>query len=275
MLLFDALVSRIPFLHCVSGPPWSVYIKMNFFLSLKTTVWTLLTLVCVFFTGSYLMPAQRDIHALMNDRLLFEWVSEVAKVNLGATWWFFVSLTGLALLTVNTVVCSIHAVRGKWSRRDFLLRISPQIVHVGFLFLLLAHLLGAGWGYRLSGALPEGTTVRVPEERILRLHTVNVETGEGGIPVGWSAAVQLFEKERLIASGTLGPNKPLFYDGMGVYLKSFGFDPVPHAVLLVNRDPGAVWALVGAILFMIGMVTLLVLKWKSMIRPQRLRDTGQ
>ncbi len=60
------------------------------------------------------------------------------------------------LLTVNTLVCSLQAVRGRWSREDFLLRISPQIVHIGFLFILLAHLLGAGSGYKVSGMLPEG-----------------------------------------------------------------------------------------------------------------------
>lgn len=235
----------------------------NFFLSLKTTVWTLLVLVCVFFAGSYLMPARRDVHELMNDRLLFDWVSGVAAGNIAATWWFFISLTGLVLLTINTLVCSLQAVRSRWPRQDFLLRISPQVVHTGFLFILLAHLLGAGWGYRLSGALPEGASVRVPDDRMLHLLSMSVETDDRGAPTGWSASVQLFENDRMVAEGTLGPNRPLFYDGMGIYLKSFGFEPVPHAFLLVNRDPGAVWALVGSLLFMLGTMTLLVLKWKK------------
>lgn len=235
----------------------------NFFLSLKTTVWTLLALVCVFFAGSYLMPAYRDVHALMNDRLLFDWVFEVAAGNIVATWWFFISLAGLILLTINTLVCSLQAVRSRWTREDFLLRVSPQVVHIGFLFILLAHLLGAGWGYRLSGALPEGASARVPDDRVLRLLSMSVETDDRGATAGWSAAVQLFENNRVVAEGTLGPNRPLFYGGMGIYLKSFGFEPVPHAFLLVNRDPGAIWALVGSVLFMLGTVTLLVLKWKK------------
>jgi cytochrome c biogenesis protein ResB len=235
----------------------------SFFLSLKTTVWTLLVLVCAFFIGSSMMPVHREIYAPMNDRLLFDWVSETASGNLWATWWFFAAFAGLILLTINTISCSIQAVKGRWSRTDFLLRISPQVVHIGFLFILLAHLMGAGWGYRLSGLLPEGATAGLPENRALMLQGVRVETDEKGFLEGWTAAVTVFEGDSPAASGTLGPNRPLLYDGVGVYLKSFGFEPAPYALLMVNKDPGAVWALVGSILFMIGSVTLLVLKWKK------------
>ena len=32
---------------------------------------------------------------------------------------------------------------------------------------------------------------------------------------------------------------------------------------MVNKDPGAIWALVGSVLFMLGSITLLALKWKK------------
>lgn len=235
----------------------------NFFLSLKTTVWTLLALVCIFFVGSYMMPVHREVYAGMNDQLLFDWVMTTASGNLWSTWWFFASVAGLVLLTANTIACSVQAVKGKWSRTDFFLRISPQVVHIGFLFILLAHVLGAGWGYRLSGALPEGAGVRLPEGRDLALRHVRVETDDRGFLSGWSADVSLFDKGQVVATGTLGPNSPLLYRGVGIYLKSFGFEPAPYALLLVNKDPGAVWALVGAVLFTLGSGTLLALKWKK------------
>ena len=234
----------------------------SFFFSLKTTVWTLLALVCVFFAGSYLMPVYREVHASMNDRLLFDWASEIALGRPAASWWFFASLAGLALLTINTLACSVQTVRGRWTREDLFLRLSPQVVHLGFLFILLAHLLGAGWGYRLSGALPEGAAAALPQDRVLRLLSVSVETNERGMPVGWSADVQVLENGDVVAAGALGPNHPLLYDGVGVYLKSFGFEPVRYAYLLVHRDPGALWALAGSLLFMLGSGTLLALKWK-------------
>ena len=55
----------------------------NFFLSLKTTVWTLFVLVCLFFVGSYMMPAHREVFAPMNDDILFRWVNRIASGSLG------------------------------------------------------------------------------------------------------------------------------------------------------------------------------------------------
>ncbi len=234
----------------------------NFFFSLKTTVWTLFILVCLFFLGSYMMPAHREIFSSMNDVLLFRWAEDVAVRSMGETWWFFAAVVGLALLTVNTIVCSLQAIKGRWSRNDFLLRLSPQVIHTGFLFILLAHLLGAGWGYKLSGMMPEGAYARLPEDRGLYLRQVHVQTDTEGYMKNWAADVSVYENGEIVKSGTLGPNRPLFYKGAGIYLKSLSFEGGPAAFLLIAKDPGAVWALVGGGLFLIGSVTLLALKWK-------------
>ncbi len=234
----------------------------RFFSSLKTAVWTLVALICVFFLGSYLLPAYREVHGGMNEQLLFQWVSESAASHPWAASWFFLSLAGLVLLTINTLVCSWQAIKGRWTRRDFLLRIAPQIVHIGFLFILLAHLLGAGWGYRLSGGLAVERSARLPDNRILLLNDLRPQTDESGRLTDWAAVVSLYEGERRVAGGELGPNRPLFYRGMGVYLKGLDQDR-PIAYLMVNKDPGALWALVGAVLFMIGASVIVVLKWKQ------------
>ncbi len=235
----------------------------NFFLSLKTTVWTLFGLVCLFFIGSYLMPVHRDIFSPMNDDLLFSWMKTAALENISQSWWFFAALTGLVLLTINTITCSIQAIKGKWTRSDFLIRISPQVIHIGFLFILLAHLLSAGWGYKLSGMMPEGAYAPLPDDLALRLNQIHVQADTRGDMTDWSAEASLYKNDQLVKSGTLGPNSPLFYRGIGIYLKSLNFDRGPAAVLVIAKDPGAVWALVGGILFMLGSITLLALKWKK------------
>ncbi len=243
--------------------PAAVNRMKNFFLSLKTTVWTLLALICLFFVGSYMMPVHRSIFASINDDLLFHWVVRVASVAIPSTWWFFASVVGLAVLTINTLACSINALSGKWARSDFFLRISPQVIHLGFLFILLAHLLGAGWGYKLSGALPEGSYARLPDGKTVHLRSVQADINPQGRPDGWSAEVTLYDDNDPIATGTLGPNRPLLYGGIGIYMKSFELEPRPNAVLLVAKDPGALWALAGSALFVLGTITLLVLKWKN------------
>lgn len=235
----------------------------NFFLSLKTAVWTLFILVCLFFIGSALMPADRRLFGLMNEDLLLRWAIGPALERPWQTWWFFASVAGLVLLTINTLVCSLQAVRGRWSRADFLLRVSPQIVHIGFLFILLAHLLSAASGYKLSGAMPEGGFARLPEGRGLLLRQIHVKTDGAGYLQDWAAAVSLYEKEVVVKSGSLGPNKPLFYKGTGIYLKNVSYDNGPGAFIMIAKDPGAVWALIGGILFMLGSGALVVLKWKN------------
>jgi cytochrome c biogenesis protein ResB len=233
----------------------------NFLLSLKTAVWTLFVLFYLFLIGSYMLPVHRRVFGPMNDNLLFHWVKNVAADNVRQTWWFFAALVGLLLLTLNTIFCSIHAVWRKWSRNDFLLRISPQVIHVGFLFILLAHLLGACWGYKLSGMMPEGAYAPLPEGLALQLNKIQVQTDALGLMTDWSVEASLYENNHLVKSGTLGPNSPLFYGGTGFYLKSLNFDRGPAALLFIARDPGAIWALVGGVLFTLGSIALLALKW--------------
>lgn len=235
----------------------------NFFLSLKTAVWTLFVLVCLFFIGSYMMPVNRDIFSPMNEDILLNWAERTAVRYLWQTWWFFAALGGLVLLTVNTLVCSYQAIKGKWSGSDFLLRISPQVIHAGFLLILLAHLFSAALGYKLSGFLPEGGSGRLPENRALSLQEIRVQTDSRGYMMDWAASIAIYENDAPVHSGLLGPNKPVFYRGVGVYLKSLNFEAGPAAYLIVVKDPGAFWALAGGILFMAGTAILLALKWKK------------
>jgi cytochrome c biogenesis protein ResB len=235
----------------------------KFFLSLKTTVWTLFILVCLFFVGSYMMPAHREIFSPMNEGILLDWTREIAIADPWHTWWFFAALVALVLLTANTLVCSLQAVRGKWSRSEFFLRVSPQIIHAGFLLILLAHLLSAVSGYKLSGMLPEGAVARLPGGLALGLQKVDVQTDPQGFMTDWNAEVSIYKKGEIVQRGVLAPNKPVFYQGIAIYLKSLSFETGPAAVLLVAEDPGAPWALAGGILFILGSSVLLLLKWKQ------------
>jgi len=53
------------------------------------------------------------------------------------------------------------------------------------------------------------------------------------------------------------PNVPFFHDGYGIYLKDVALSPAPVALLEVHREPGALVALSGALLFTLGNLMLL------------------
>jgi hypothetical protein len=54
----------------------------------------------------------------------------------------------------------------------------------------------------------------------------------------------------------------VFHRGVGVYVKDLRAFPHKMVLLEVSREPGAIWALGGSILFMTGTIALLMLKMK-------------
>ena len=65
--------------------------------------------------------------------------------------------------------------------------------------------------------------------------------------------------DRMLQQDIIKPNKPSIYKGLNVNVKNP--KPYPKTVFLqLNREPGAFWALVGGIVFMVGIVTLIGLK---------------
>lgn len=111
--------------------------------------------------------------------------------------------------------------------------------------------------------MPEGAYAPLPEDKALRLEHISIQTDVQGEMQDWTAEASLYENNQVVKSGRLGPNMPLFYDGVGIYLKSLNFDRGPAAILLIVKDPGAAWALMGGVLFMLGSLSLLVLKWRK------------
>lgn len=227
--------------------------------SLRLAVWLLAGTLLFLFAGSMILPARPDAYAGMNDALLFDWLRGVASNPLH--FWFWAVLLLLALLTVNTVVCSLDSLWKKRSGADFWLRISPQLMHLGFLLILLAHLLSASSGFRVSGTLARGSAGVLPDGKRLHVSRITMDSYPGGMPRAWWADVELRYGSQPAVRGTLGPNRPLFVDGVGVYLKSVRYGRQgPVAVLHASRDPGALWALAGACLFTAGNFILLFLK---------------
>ena len=111
--------------------------------------------------------------------------------------------------------------------------------------------------------LPEQVYAQIPGNRTLYIEKIHAKTDTAGYLEDWSANVAIYEKSERVKQGVLGPNKPLFHRGAGIYLKSISLRTRPVAFLMVNKDPGAFWALIGGILFTAGCAILLVLKWKK------------
>ncbi len=128
---------------------------LDFLLSLRTALWLLLALLCILLYGSFIMPLKEEFQTL-HEMPLFEWMTEN---SLDVVWWLWASVGVLSLLTANTLFCSIESVLKKRGTKNLLLILSPQVIHIGFLFILLAHLLSSYGSFSEAGFVARGTVV--------------------------------------------------------------------------------------------------------------------
>ncbi len=192
----------------------------------------------------------------INDLPLLRWLRETP---LALSWWLWVAIALLALLALNTVLCSIESVRMKYRRTGFLILIAPQVMHAGFLLIVLAHLFSAWGGYKQVMPVQEGGVITCPDGSRVQLANVSATMGPMGFPTDYSAEV------RAMAGGreevwTISPNHPYFYKGFGFYLKEVAVEPYRAALIEIHREPGADCAFAGALLFTIGNLALLYVR---------------
>jgi len=229
---------------------------LGFFISLRTAIWLLIGLICLLLLGSLVMPNHEEFLAL-HEVALFAWMQETP---MSITWWLWACIGVLSLLTANTLICSVESLIRKRESRQWLLIISPQVMHIGFLFILLAHLLSSYGSMKAITYAYQDSVFRLPNSLEVKFNKVNADVDASGYVTDWSADIEYFKDGRMLSQDRILPNGPSFKDGIGIYIKTVKVAPFPVAMIEVSREPGAPWALVGGVLFMAGMVTLLFLK---------------
>lgn len=225
----------------------------NLFISLEAGL-LLLALVC-FAMAAGSLTLSGDAAAALNSMQLFTWLREFSPAT---TWWLWLTIILLALLVFNTFCCSADTLFHRFGRNSIVAWLPPQLIHAGFLLIILAHLQSSLWGYKSSIEIREGTGFRLPDGMAVHMARVGAifsPTG-GDMPLGYSAL--LITTETAGQGGvTITPNHPWFSNGYGVYIKHAKPGRPPVALLEIHREPGAAMALAGAILFTIGNLLLL------------------
>jgi len=223
--------------------------------SIRTTNILLMSLMGLLIYGAVAMPLSPSFSGL-GSMALFDWLK---SAPLSAGWWLYGSIAVLFLLVINTVVCSIESVLRKRKGRQWLLTTAPQVIHAGFCFIMLAHLVSSYGGFHKDAVLYEGYGVRLGSGVEVSLKAVNTRV-ESGHLTDMKAEVLFRYPDGRVDEDTVSPNNPSFIDGTGLYLKRVILGPVPAALVQFSYDPGAPWALVGGLLFLSGIFTLVALK---------------
>lgn len=225
---------------------------IKFLLSLKTTAWLLCLLLILFFVGAFVMPSEESFQFIHSQPLLQWLIEQPARV----TWWLWGSVGILGILVFSTIFCSVDSLIKKRGAENLIAIISPQIIHAGFLFLLLAHLATSIGGFKSFGVAGEGTILGMPGNALLRIENINALADSSGYILDWSVNVE-YRLDGKTTKDLILPNKPFFRKGIGVYVKDVRVFPGKGILIEVSREPGAVWALIGAILSTTGILALL------------------
>ena len=231
---------------------------IGFFVSLKTSLWLLCLVIVLLLSGAFIMPGEKAFQSI-HSMPLIDWMRQQPVKS---TWWLWASMGLLIVLAANTLLCSIDSIAKKRKVTQWMLLISPQIVHIGFLFMLIAHLSSAVGGFKTFAVVAEGTALEMPDNSVLQIKGIAISFDSYGYLYDWAVDVEYRDNGQVLKQERLMPNKPVFHKGVGVYVKDLRAYPNKMVLLEVSREPGAIWALVGGVLFMAGTIALLVLKMK-------------
>lgn len=220
--------------------------------SLNLGLSTMICIMLVMAIGAFAIGEQSAI----NDISLFIWLSQAP---LTLSWWLWIVLVLMSLLAVNTILCSFETVRTRHAKTPLPRLLAPQLMHAGFLLMLLAHLFSAAGSSKEGGRVIEGSTVTLSDSSSVQFSSITGQVGKYGMPTVFQTTI-IHTVDSKKHTAIISPNHPYFYNGYGLYLKQVDFSPYPSAVMELHREPGANIALAGAVLFTFGNIVLLLVK---------------
>jgi len=233
----------------------------RFLISLNTlfVVFTICAVLAL--VGSLTLPANLAFFSGIDDTPLFKWLSDAG--NLKATWWIFVFIVVLALLATSMALCIVEDLRTGVSRKNILQKLSPQLIHLGTLFVLLGYLLTSAYGLRADVLIGKGETGAIGTNASLHLVDLNARTDENGYFTDWKAVLRFVKDGVESDTMVLRPVHPVRVGGYELFFKSIDMGDEQAALIRVCRDPGAGWALLGGALLLLGSLGLAYIRLRA------------
>jgi hypothetical protein len=218
--------------------------------SLTLGLWILCGVMLLMAAGSFLQGTESNI----NEVALLDWLLEVPVRE---SWWLWASIVLLAALALNTIICSAESLRMKWQKGFFVVRLAPQLIHLSFLFIMIAHLQTAYGGFKQVIQAEPGSLITFPDGSNIIFTDFAATYGKMGMPTAFSAALEI-RRGADAEAAVISPNHPLFHLGYGIYIKDIAPPPMKVALIEIHREPGALMALTGGMIFTVANLALLV-----------------
>jgi hypothetical protein len=230
----------------------------------------------------------------MSDIGLATWLETYGRHNIAHTAWFFVLLGLLALLCVNTFVCTTERVawlvkrRHRFGPRRLLFKFAPHVMHYAMIVILAGYLVSYLFSQVLdTRPLVPGKTMTLPGTQLQITFTgVDPEYYQSGRLPAFENRVLQPNAELLLTDGhhrrtdVLSLNRPVHFNGYLIVLKSFSPKKAGSSMsrrqrisLGIRKDPGVRFYLAGVVLFTLGLIVYLF-EWAAPKKQKKEKAIG-
>ncbi len=230
---------------------------LRFFLSIKTFLWITGISIGIFLIGSLYIPHNLAIYSGINEMPLMKWIVENNNY-LNKLFWIYILIFLMTLMWLNILICSIDAIIKKTALKGLMRVLSPQILHISILLVLLGHGVSAVSGYKEDVSMEINGLYKV-KGFTLKLDNIEFLKKPGQSSTNWKVHMRIDNNPYILEVG-----KPSFYNGVGFFAKS-AYQRKMKAVIGLVYDPGAMWEVTGAILFIIGATGIFYIRLKEKV----------
>jgi len=242
--------------------------------SIRFAVYLLLCTAVLLFTGSVCQNIEPGIFVPLNSLMLFDWLRTFGLENPSRTWWFFLLITVLLLLGINTFICTalrtakIIGLRNHKSIMAMLFTLSPHIMHFAFLILMTGYFVLYTCGINsYNNIMKPGIQRHVPgsdirmELREASFYPVDHSVNESlkDMHVDAKCTVVFFDGDKTDMR-TAGLNRPCFYKGYSIHVADFNpkkAKSMPKDVWInftIRKNAGIPLFIAGIIIFTVGVL---------------------
>ena len=213
------------------------------------------------------------LFAPINDRGFLAWAATWGSESLSVTLWLFILVGLMALLSVNTFVCTTnrvitlvrfrHRFKSPWR---FFLKFGPHVMHYAMLIMFLGYLVSYLYaGTHLGKVLLPGKSITV-DQVSMTLKDIDIDYYDG-------ERMPHFQRRAIRVTGTLlfsdgnhkkvqrlSYNRPALFKGYSVHLRGFGPKTKSgmntgrsYITITVKKDPGMKFYFAGMVFFTLGL----------------------
>jgi cytochrome c biogenesis protein ResB len=230
----------------------------------------------------------------LNDIGLATWLDTYGRHNIAHTAWFFLLLGLLALLCVNTFVCTTDRVlwllkrRHRFEPRRLLFKFAPHVMHYAMIIILAGYLCSYLFSQVLdTRTLVPGKTMTLPGTQLqITFTNFNPEYYQGDRLPAFKNRVLQPNAGLILSDGqqrqakVLSLNRPVHFNGYLIVLQSFSPKKAGGSMsrrqrisLSIRKDPGVQFYLAGVVLFTLGLLIYLF-EWMTPKKRKEGRAIG-